>query len=122
MIHRFSDAACICWNGLNRIDEDRIIVGYKEELNIISIKDKNIIKSIKIPFRCNGITAIKEKGIFLVGGWSKDILIYSNHDYKCILTTKNAHNDYIVGFCQLKNNLILSFSGDYTMKIWALNK
>ena len=121
-IHRFSSVICTCWNGLNRIDEDRIIVGCEKELNIISIKDKNIIKSIKIPFRCNGITAIKEKGIFLVGGWSKDILIYSNHDYKCILTTKNAHNDYIVGFCQLKNNLILSFSGDYTMKIWALNK
>ena len=120
-IHRFSSVICTCWNGLNRIDEDRIIVGCEKELNIISIKDKNIIKSIKIPFRCNGITAIKEKGIFLVGGWSKDILIYSNHDYKCILTTKNAHNDYIVGFCQLKNNLILSFSGDYTMKIWALN-
>ena len=45
-IHRFSNVICTCWNALSRIDEDRIIVGSQEELNIISIKDKNIIKSI----------------------------------------------------------------------------
>ena len=120
LIHRFSNAACICWNGLNRIDEDRIIVGYKEELNIISIKDKNIIKSIKIPFRCNGIISIKEKGIFLYGGWSKDIKIYRNDNYQCISTIRNAHCNNIVGFCQLKNGLILSFSGDCTIRIWSM--
>ena len=119
-IHHFSNAICTCWNGLNRIDEDRIIIGCKNKLNFISIKDKNIIKSIIIPFRCNGITEIKEKGIFLYGGWSYDIQIYRNDNYECLATIKNAHNHYIVGFCQLKNGLILSFSGDNTMKIWSI--
>ena len=101
-IHRFSNAICTCWNGLNRIDEDRIIAGCENELNIISIKEKNIIKSIKIPFRCNGITVIKEKGIFLYGGWGKDIQIFRSDNYECLSTIKNAHNHFIVGFCLLK--------------------
>ena len=117
----FEEAICGCWNGLNKIDEDRIIVGGIEELKIISINEKKIIKSIKIPFRCNGITTIEEKGIFLIGGWSKDILIYRSDNYEYLTTIKNAHSRYIVGFCKLKNNLFLSFSGDTTIKIWILN-
>ena len=119
-IHRFSKAICTCWNGLNRIDEDRIIIGSGTELSIISIKEKNIIKSIIIPFRCNGITVIKEKGIFLYGGWSNSIKIYRNDNYECISTIEDAHYYYIVGFCKLKNGLILSFSGDHSMKIWSI--
>ena len=73
-----------------------------------------------IPFQCNGIINIKEKGIFLIGGWSNDILIYRNDNYKHLSRIKNAHYNYILGFCQLKNGLVLSFSGDSTMKIWSI--
>ena len=120
MIHRFSNADCISWNGLNRIDEDRIIVGCGKELNIISIKDKNIIKSIRIPFGCNGIISIKEKGIFLYGGWASGVKIYRNDNYECLSTNENFRLNNIVGFCKLKNGLILSFSGDCAMKIWSI--
>ncbi len=61
-----------------------------------------IIKTIEIPFRCNGITIIEEKGIFLMGGWSKDIIIYRNDNYECLTTIENAHSNYIVGFCKIK--------------------
>ena len=119
-IHHFSSAICTSRNGLNRIDEDRIIVGCEGKLNIISIKYKTLIKSIKIPFKCNGIISIKEKGIFLCGGWSNDIKIYRNDNYECLSTIENAHEGNIVGFCQLKNGFILSFSGDHTMKVWSI--
>ncbi len=117
----FKEAFGGCWNGLNRIDEDRIIVGGAKSLKVISIKEKKIIESINIPFRCNGIMAIKEKGIFLMGGWGNDIQIYGSDNYKCLSTQSNAHNNYIVGLCELKNGLVLSFSGDTTMKIWSIN-
>ena len=117
----FKEAICGCWNGLNRIKEDIFIVGGEETLNIISIKEKEIIKSIKIPFRCNGIITIEEKGIFLMGGWNCDILIYRSDNYEYLTTIKEAHSKYIVGFCKLNHNLFLSFSGDTTMKIWLLN-
>ena len=117
----FDKVFCGCWNGLNRIDENRIIVGGKININIISIKEMKIIKTIEIPFRCNGITIIEEKGIFLKGEWSKDIIIYRNDNYECLTIIENAHSNYIIDFCKLKKNLILSFSGDTTMKIWSLN-
>ena len=56
-----------------------------------------------------------------MGGWSKDILIFRNDNYECLSRIYNIHNEYIVGLCELKNGLILSFSGDTTMKIWSLN-
>ena len=117
----FKEVFCGCWNGLNRIDENRIIIGDEKTLKIISIKKMKILQSIKIPFRCNGIITIEEKGIILMGGWSKDIIIYKSNNYKYLTTIKDAHSEYIVGFCKLKNNLILSFSGDTTIKIWSLN-
>ena len=120
-IYCFKEAFGGCWNGLNRIDDDKIIVGGEKSLKIISIKEMKIIKSIEIPFRCNGIITIEEKGIFLMGGWSKDILIFRNDNYECLSRIYNIHNEYIVGLCELKNGLILSFSGDTTMKIWSLN-
>ena len=120
-IYCFKEAFGGCWNGLKRIDDDRIIVGGEKSLKVISIKEIKIIKSIEIPFRCNGIITIEEKGIFLMGGWSKDILIFRNDNYECLCRIYNAHNEYIVGLCELKNGLILSFSGDTTMKIWSLN-
>ena len=67
-ISYFEKAICCCCNGLNRIDEDRIIIGGEETLKIISIKEMKINKSIGIPFRCNGISVTEEKGIFLIGG------------------------------------------------------
>ena len=120
-IYCFKEAFGGCWNGLKRIDDDRIIVGGEKSLKVISIKEIKIIKSIEIPFRCNGIITIEEKGIFLMGGWSNDILIYRNDNYECLSRISNAHNNYIVGLCELKNGLLLSFSGDKTMKIWSLN-
>ena len=120
-IYCFKEAFGGCWNGLKRIDDDRIIVGGEKSLKVISIKEIKIIKSIDIPFRCNGIITIEEKGIFLMGGWSKDIIIFRNDNYECLSRISNAHNNYIVGLCELKNDLILSFSGDTTMKIWSIN-
>ena len=113
----FKEAFCGFWNGLNRIDEDRIIIGGEISLKIISIKEMKIIKSIEIPFRCNGIIVIQEKRMFLISGWSNDILIYRSDNYEYLTSIKNAHSEYIVGICKLKNDLIFSFSGDTTMKI-----
>ena len=62
---------------------------------------------------------IVDKGIFLVGGRSKNIRIYRNDNYECIQEIKNAHNHWIRGFIELKDGSIASFSGDKTIKIWS---
>ena len=65
---------------------------------------------------CN-IYLIENKGIFLVGGNSKDIMIYRNDNYECIQTIKDAHDDYIRDFIELKDGRIISCSYQI-MKIW----
>ncbi len=67
---------------------------------------------------CWGISLIQDKGIFLVGGRSKKIRIYRNDNYEYIQVIKDAHNDYIKGFIELKDGSIASFSNDETIKIW----
>ncbi len=99
-----------------------LLLDGEKSLEIISINKKQIINSIEIPFRSNGITSIEEKGVFFIGGWSCDIQIYRIDNYECIETIKCAHDNYIVGFCKLMNGLICSFSGDHSINIWSFNK
>ncbi len=119
LIYYFDDVKCYSWNGISEIDNDRIIIGGSDSLKIISLLKKNVIKEINIGLKCPGIRTIKKRKIFLVGGWSKDLMIYKCEDYKCIQTIKLAHNNCIKGFIELKNDLIVSYSGDGILKIWS---
>ena len=52
---------------------------------LISILNLNIIKEIKSSlFQSLGISLIEDKGIFIVGGFSKEIRIYRNDNNECI--------------------------------------
>ena len=119
LIKAFKETSCV-WNQVCRLNHDIIIVkGYgNNSLKLISISKKEIIKTIDNPFQCCGISIIEDKGIFLVGGF-KDIRIYRNDNYECIREIKDAHDDYISGFIELKNGTIASFSNDETKKIWS---
>ena len=66
-----------------------------------------------------GIILIENKGLFLVGGVSKDIRIYRNDNYECIQEINDTHNDEIKGFIELKDGSFASFSKDETIKIWS---
>ena len=116
----------ICgWNrGLCRLDEDRIIAKGNgiNTLKIISILNLEIIKEINSSFTSSAIFVIEDKGIFLVGGFGKDIEIYRNDNYECIQKIQNAHNDNIRGFIELQDGSIVSFSKDKTIKIWYFLK
>ena len=121
LIKEFEETYC-GWNqALCRLNDDIIIVQGKEttSLKLISISKKEIIKTIDNPFECKGISLIEDKGIFLVGGKSKKIRIYRNDNYECIQEIKDAHNDDINGFIELKDGSIASFSNDQTIKIWS---
>ena len=115
-IKYIKEAECY-WNKGLCINEDRIIVA-GDSIKIISILNKNIIKKINIPFQCWGIQLIEDKGLFLIGGWKKDIMIYRNDNYECIQTIKNAHDDNINGFVELNDETIISYSFDNKIKIW----
>ena len=120
-IKYFQETWCGSHCGLCRLDEDKIIVQGNtiDYLNVISIKNKKIIKKITNLFTCWVIILLEDKGIFLVGGESKNIKIFRRDNYDCIQTINNAHNNYISCFLQLKNDSIVSYSYDNTIKIWS---
>ena len=119
IIH-FETTKCLFHTSLCRLDEDRIIVnGKNESLKVISISKNSIIKEINNPFLCSGILVIEDKEIFIVGGQSKDIKIYRNDNYECIQTIRNAHDFNILGFIELKNGSIASYSVN-KIKIWDM--
>ena len=116
-IKYFEDIKCYDNGGLCRLDKNRIIIG-GDSLIVISILNKTIIKQINISFRCFGIRLIENKKIILIGGNDKDIRVYKNDNYECIQIIKDAHDDYIRGFVELKDGTIASFSNDKKIKIW----
>ena len=109
-----------CWNGIYRINDNKIIVGGEKYLYIILINEKKIFQEIRINFRCNGICYNENKKILLVGGWGNDILIYKGDNFEFVERFENAHFNYIIGFCKMENNLVLSFSGDWRIIIWSI--
>ena len=119
-IKYFKETWCGWHGGLCKLDEDRIIVKTKgnNSLKVISISKKEIIKEINHPFESRVIYLIKDKGLFLVGGVSKDIMIYRNDNYECIQIIKDAHDDNIYDFIELKHGSIISCSYKI-MKIWS---
>ena len=112
---------CECRNVLNRMDEDKVIIGGKDKssLKIISISQENIINSILIPFQCLGIRTIYNKGILLVGGYQKDLLIFRCDNYEMMHRVKNAHDQYIEGITELSNGFIATHGWDNNIKIWT---
>ena len=113
---------CCQWNGgICRVGKDKIIYQDKSKsLKVISIIKGELIKEIQFKFGCFGIYSVNNKRIFLTGGKSKDIKVYSNDTYECIQTIQNAHDDNIFGFVELKDNLIASFSYDKKINIWCI--
>ena len=124
------NARCSSVNALKRIDNDKIIVGGESNglIQIISIKEKEIVNKIENGFECWGICIIKDKDVILIGGRSNIIKIYSCDNYNCIKIIKDAHGlinfhntgfgSYIYGFLELKDGMILSYSNADTVKFW----
>jgi len=122
MITHIKEAICCHNDAINRIDKDRIIIGGDIDgiIKIISINKNKIIKEINNEFLCFGICTIEEKGIFLIGGKSKEIRIYRNDNYECIKILNDAHDDEIYGIIELKDKRIASYGYDKIIKIWSL--
>ena len=114
-------AQCIGWNSLKKINNDKFIVGGGSDCNIIiiSLNENKIIKKIENRFSCWSVHVIEEEGIFLCGGSSFDIIIYDINNFQIYQVISNAHNNFIYGFNQLKNGLIISYSSNI-IKIWLL--
>ena len=118
------DNSYTIWNtGLERINDDKIVVcnnNDNKSLIIYSISQLKIIKIIDIDFECISIKSIKNKNIFLVGEYH-DIYIYDSDNYYLISHKIEAHDARITRFEIFKKNYILSSSYDSFIKTWFIN-
>ena len=129
LIKSFNETYCRNKELLERIDEDKIIVAKTpSSLKIISISELKVIKIIEFEFGCTAVKYIKDKNIFLVGGFrtqikggSSTIKVIRNDNYEILNTFYDMHSYAIEGFYVLKNGLIASYSYDYIIRIWSLD-
>ena len=105
------DIECFSSNALQKIDNNRFIIGGGNDniLNIISISENQIIAKIS-SIQCMGICVLKNKNIILIGGYSYDIVIYNSNNYQCLLYLKDFCINSIYGFKELNTGLIASYS------------
>ena len=115
LIFHIKDAKCYNTNGFCRIDEDRIIVGCDDENNIkiISLLLKKTIFNIKFQIMCCGICCLKNKGVFLIAGFSKNINVYRNDNYECVFNFSGKENLTNFGLFNFNEKIIISLSYRY---------
>ena len=114
------NAFCHGKNALKRLDTDRIIVGGRFLLQIISLSQKKIINEIESPFLVWAICVIQSKNIFICGGVSNDMAIYNINNYEILGIVGNSHNGRLRGISLLNDGKIISGSEDKTTKIWEI--
>ena len=107
-------------NSMKRINDDKIVVGghSSENLSVISINEKKIVKLVKAEYGCYGMGVDREKGYFFVGGEDGVMAIYKIDNYELISFDGKAHKADINGFERLNDGRIITWSSDDKIKIW----
>jgi hypothetical protein len=110
---------------LKTLEDGRLAAGDNNSNLIIYNKEtfEPIIKQNNLGVLWN-FTQLKNKNIacsFYSDYTLKIIKINDNNEYEDIQIIKNAHNSDITKIIELKNENIITFSYDYSFKIWKLN-
>ena len=102
------------------MDDNRVVFGGRFEIKIISIKEKQVSKKIKSAFLVWAICVIENKQLFICGGVSNDLEIFSSINYENLGLIKNCHNGNLRGISLLNNGKIITGSEDKKTKIWKI--
>ena len=103
---------------VERISDDRIIIGRSVNASIISISQKEIIQDLSILSFSYNFMSINNKGIFFVTQFN-DISIFRSDNFEMIQTIEKAHEDKIEDIICLKNGTIATITGN-EVKLWSL--
>ena len=112
-------------NDPEKFGDDKVLVYHDNNLKIISLEEKSVIKTIE----AYTIKYYEEKGIILVGGIDKEndksiVLILNSNNFEIIKTIYDIHGSCVKGIYILDNRLIATFGDDqeegYPIKIWSL--
>ena len=120
LISYFKDAMCLYCNTLDRFDDNNMILGYHKIIKIFNFENQKIIQPIFNDKEYTCLFNLRNEGFFFAGG-GKDIKIYRNDNFECILKIYNAHFDDILGFTLIKKNVIASYSKSGGIHFWKIS-
>ena len=120
LISYIKDAMCLYCNSLDQFDEKNMILGYHKVIKIINLENQKIIQPIFNDKEITCLFTLKKEELFFTAG-GKDIKVYKNNNYECILKIYDAHCDDILGFTLLKKNVIASYSKSGGINIWKIS-
>lgn len=114
------EAFCLGKNAFQLLDKNRIVIGGRIKIQIISIEEKKIIKEIDSEFLVWTICVNENKKVFICGGVSKDITIFSTETYENLGIFRECHEGNLRGNYLLNNGRIITGSEDKKAKIWEI--
>ena len=114
------EAFCHGKNAFQLLDKNRIVIGGRNSIQIISIEEKKIMRQIESEFLVWAISVVENKNLFICGGVSTDISIYSTQTYEILGIFKECHEGRLRGIYLLKNGKIITGSEDKKTKIWGI--
>ena len=109
------------FDSLLMISKDLLIITGKNIISIININSYNLIKTINVDNSGSiNVACMLNKDMILTGDQNKRIIQwkFENDNLKLISKKENAHDNEINTIEKLGNGLILSGSGDKSVKIW----
>ena len=108
-------------DSMTAYDKDRIILGARDELQILDCNTKNITPlSSEHKGRINCVIKLSN-GEIVTAGQDKTIKVWKI-DSKDSLMTLSGHKSMIWSINEIKGNKLISGSSDNTAVIWDLNK
>ena len=104
------------------ISKDLLLITGEKIIQIVNVNTYNLIKTINVDDSGRIYTAcMLNKDMILTSDENKRIIQWwkiENDNLKIISKKENAHDNEIVTLSKLGNGLILSGSGDNSVKIW----
>ena len=116
-IDTIHNVSCCNINSLTNLDNDLIICGGISSFYIISLKNRNVVKTINVNYRINSIFSTEK--FFITGEENGSLTIYDRNKYSLIKPIPNAHKSGIYAISKMRNNDIITGGEDGRIKIWT---
>ena len=116
-IDTIHNVSCCNINSLKELDNDLIICGGISSFYIISLKNRNVVKTINVNYRINSI--FSTENFFVTGEENGSLTIYDRNKYSLIKSIPNAHKSGIYAIRKMRNNDIITGGEDGRIKIWT---
>ena len=118
-IYFLKDVCCHKTNAIERINNDKIIIGsLRMFMKIISIDEKKIVRKFKKDFWCYGIFIMEDIEYFLICAYNY-IKVFRKDNFQCVQYIEDAHESSIFGIIALNDCLIISYGAGGLIKVWS---